>query len=112
MHLSFANDTIDVIPPVWVTDARNNRNATFPPDAPRTPVPGCSVQPGATSEVLDGRDTTAVRWTVFAPADAPVESVDAVEWQGVRYAVDGHPARHRSPTGTASHTVILLVDWK
>lgn len=109
---TFADDAVAIVHPVWVTDPRNSRRATFPDDAPRVVVEGCSVQPGATAEALEGRDTTTVRWTVYAPEGTPVDSTDAIEYEGVRYAVDGQPAVHRSPTGATSHVAILLVDWK
>lgn len=112
MLISFANDTVEVVHPVWVEDSRNIRRATYPDDAPTTVVDGCSVQQGASTEVLGGRDTTAVRWTVLAPAGTTVEETDAVKFEGHRYRVDGHPARQKSPTGALDHVAILLLDWK
>lgn len=109
---SFANDVIDVEKPVWVTDSRNTRRATFPAGNPRTHVAGCSVQPGASAEVLAGRTSVSVRWTVFAPPGTAVEATDSVLFEGTRYAVDAEPGGYRSPTGATSHVVILLLDWK
>lgn len=109
---SFAEDVIEVESPVWVLDSRNTRRPTFPVGNLRTRVPGCSVQPGASAEILAGRTTTSVRWTVFAPPGTAVEATDTVMFEGTRYAVDGEAARHRSPTGATSHVMLLLLDWK
>ena len=109
---SFADDVIEVESPVWVVDSRNVRRPTFPVGNPRTRVPGCSAQPGASTEVLAGRTTTSVRWTLYVPPGIAIDATDTVLFEGVRYAVDGEPERHRSPTGSVSHSMLLLVDWK
>lgn len=110
---SFASDTPVLIRPVWVTDARGTRRPDFGSGATRIPVPGSILQPGASQEVLDNRvGAVAVRWSWFAPPGTDVTAADAVEWEGRRYAVDGEPARHRSPTGALSHVLVLLIDWK
>jgi hypothetical protein len=54
----------------------------------------------------------AVRWSWFAPPGTDVQATDAVEWEGKTYAVDGEPARHRSPTGDLDHVLVLLIDWR
>ena len=110
---SFANDTPVLVRPAWTTDARGTRRADYGPAASRAPVPGSLVQPGASVEVLEGRvSAVAVRWSWFAPAGTDIQASDAVEWEGRTYAVDGEPARHRSPTGAVSHVLALLIDWK
>lgn len=110
---SFASDTPVRVRPTWITDARGTRRADYGDGAGRVPVPGSLLQPGASQEVLDARvGAVAVRWSWFAPPGTDVEATDAVEWQGKRYAVDGEPARHRSPTGTLDHVLVLLIDWK
>jgi len=110
---SFANDTPTLIRPTWTTDARGTRRADYGAGATRTDVPGSRLQPGASQEVLDNRvGAVAVRWSWFAPPGTDVEPTDAVDWEGQRYAVDGQPARHRSPSGTLDHVLVLLIDWK
>ena len=109
---SFASQEITVVHPVWTTDARNVRKPDYGPAAGRTPVPGCSVQPGASPElVTDGRDTTAIRWTVLAPPSIVVEATDAVEYRGRLYKVDGEPMVWDSPTGALDHVALFLIDW-
>ena len=110
---SFANDTPVLIRPAWTTDARGTRRPDYGAGASRVPVPGSLLQPGASLEVLEGRvSAVAVRWSWFAPAGTDIQPSDAVEWEGRQYAVDGEPARHRSPTGAVSHVLALLIDWK
>lgn len=110
---SFANDEITVVRPTWTTDARNVRRADYGAGAGRTPVVGCSVQPGASPElVAAGRTTTTIRYTVYAPPSVDVEAADAVEYRGKLYAVDGEPLRQPSATGALDHVFLLLIDWK
>ena len=110
---SFATQEVTVVRPVWTTDARGNRKADYGAGATRVAVPGCSVQPGASPElVTDGRDTTTIRWTVLAPPSVVVEAVDAVEYRGRLYAVDGEPMVWDSPTGALDHVALFLKDWK
>jgi hypothetical protein len=110
---SFADDTPTVVRPTWTTDARGTRRPDYGAGAARVAVPGSLVQPGASQEVLDNRvGAVAVRWSVFMPPGTDVQATDAVEWEGKLYAVDGEPARHRSPTGTLDHVLVLLIDWR
>lgn len=110
---SFANDQITIVEPVWTTDARNVRKADYGPAAARSVVTGCSVQPGASPElVAAGRNTTTVRYTVLAPPSAGGSSSSGVEYRGKLYAVDGEPMRQPSATGALDHVVLLLIDWK
>lgn len=110
---SFATDSVVRVRPVWTTDARGTRRPDYGAAAGRLTVTGCLVQPGASVEVLENRvGAVAVRWSVFMPAGTDIEASDAVEVDGRLYAVDGEPARHRSPTGALSHVLALLIDWK
>lgn len=109
---SFANQAVTVVHPAWITDARNNRKAVFDERATRVLVQGCSVQPGASAELLAGLGTVTVRWTVLAPVGTAVEATDAVEVVGKRYAVNGEPMRQPSATGALDHVLLLLIDWK
>jgi hypothetical protein len=110
---SFANDAPVRVRPTWTTDARGTRRPDYGAGASRVTVPGSLVQPGASVEVLENRvGAVAVRWSWFAPAGTDVVATDAVEWDGRLFAVDGEPARHRSPTGALDHVLVLLIDWK
>lgn len=110
---SFASQEITVVDPVWTTDARNVRRPDYGPAASRTVVEGCSVQPGASPELVpDGRATATIRWTVLAPAGTVVEAASGVEYRGRLYAVDGEPLVWDSPTGALDHVALFLIDWK
>lgn len=78
------------------------------PGAPvRTPVYGCSVQPGGGSEVEDRREATTTLWTVWAPLCADVQDTDKVEVWGTEYAVDGPIERWEFGT-PLDHLVVRL----
>jgi hypothetical protein len=110
---SFATDTAVRVRPSWTVDARGVRRPDYGAGAARLTVAGCLIQPGASVEVLEQRvGAVAVRWSVFMPPGTDIEASDAVEVDGRLYAVDGEPARHRSPTGALSHVLALLIDWK
>lgn len=107
---SFAADTITIVEPVLVDDRGTTVADWTQPPASETEVTGCSVQPGASSEALGGRQGVTVRWTVYAPLSAPVTAHSGVLWHGTLYQVDGEPARWASPTGALGHLVIVLID--
>lgn len=110
---SFATQEIKVVAPAWTTDGRNVRKPDYGDAATRTAVPGCSVQPGASPElVTDGRNTATIRWTVLAPPGTVVEATSAVEYRGRLYKVDGEPLPWDSPTGALDHVALFLIDWK
>lgn len=110
---SFATQEITVVRPAWTTDARNVRRPDYGAAAARTVVPGCSVQPGASPElVADGRTTVTIRWTVLAPPGIDVEPADGIEYRGKLYGVDGEPLVWDSPTGSLDHAALFLKDWK
>jgi len=75
-------------------------------NATATAVPGCSVQPLAGTELLQGRDTVVTRWTVWAPPETDLVATDRVEWAGETYDVDGDVQRWDFPP--LSHLVALL----
>ncbi|MFJ4168383.1 hypothetical protein ACIPY3_02620 [Paenarthrobacter sp. NPDC089714] len=110
---SFATQEIVVVAPAWTTDARNVRKPDYGEAATRTTVPGCSVQPGASPELVpDGRSTATIRWTVLAPPGTAVDERSAVEFRGRLYGVDGVPLVWDSPTGALDHVALFLIDWK
>ncbi|AYN57660.1 head-to-tail stopper [Arthrobacter phage Kepler] len=110
---SFATQQITVVRPAWVTDGRGVRKPDYGDAAARTVVPGCSVQPGASPELVQpGRTTATIRFTVLAPPSVVVESADGVEYRGRLYAVDGEPLPWESPTGALDHVGLFLIDWK
>lgn len=112
LGVSFATQTLTRVRYPLVGDGHGNqvRDTGAVPD--EVEVPGCSIQPGASAEVLAGRDAVSVLWTVYAPPGADVVALDLVRYAGVLYEVSGEPARWPSPTGSLDHMVVLLVRWE
>lgn len=73
-------------------------------------IPGCSVQPGVTSEDRLNRDTTLIAYTVIAPAGIDVLSTDRIVYSGQTYEIDGEPERWE--TGILDHTTLYLKRWE
>lgn len=72
----------------------------------------CTVQPGASQEILAGRDATLIQYTVSAPGTPDVLATDRVQYNGGTYDIDGEPLFWPSPTGALDHTIILLKTWE
>lgn len=106
----WAMQTVTVVKPTMVDD-RGTSRPDYDSPAERFDVV-CRVQPGSSSETLEARTNRVVRWTVYAPADTDLHALDAVEYLGVRYAVDGEPMRWPSPTRRLDHLRALLIDWQ
>jgi hypothetical protein len=106
-----ARDEVTIVAPAMIDD-----RGTMVPDWTLNPescvvVSGCSVQPGDSSEDLAMRQNVSVRWTVWAPPDAPVTATSGVIFRGVLYAVAGEPEVWTDPLGRLSHKVARLEAW-
>lgn len=73
-------------------------------------VDWCSIQPGATQEILQGRDATLIEYTVFAPDGADILSTDRVQLDGKPFSINGEVIRWQ--TGILDHTVVFLQRWE
>lgn len=111
MFPSFATQSIDVIEP-GVIDDRGTEVPDLEHPVSEVTVPGCSVQPGGSTEDNEARQNVEIRWTVYAPGGTPGTARSAVRYAGTVYAIDGEPARWPSPTGGLDNVVFRLVDWK
>lgn len=107
---SFASDTIVRVRAVTVEDDHGDLSRDWA-TSDRVTISGCLVQPGASQEILDNRESVSIAWTVYAPYGSDVVSTDRVEFEGVTYPVSGEPLRWRSPSGQLSHVVIALERW-
>lgn len=78
----------------------------------REVVRGCRVQPGASRRARDvgGRETSEIRWTVYAPGGAPIMADSFLEWDKETYRVDGVPQRLRGRILDVLE--VALVDWR
>lgn len=108
---SWANETVIVRFPTWTTDLRNNPVRSFSPPASEVPVEGCSLQPGASAELLGGRVVTSQVWTLYLPAGTLIDETCQVEdADGILYDVDGLPGKWR--VSAAAHVVAVLKAWR
>lgn len=106
----FAAATVTRERATLVDDGHGNLAESW--DSPDTvEIVGCSVQPGASTENLQNRDTTLIAYTVYAPADADVVATDRILIGATPFAIDGEPARWS--TGLSlDHMVLLLKRWE
>lgn len=78
----------------WARDGRGN--AVYTDE--RTDVPGCSIQPSSGTETdAEGRVQVTTSTTIYAPLSFPAGPVDAVEFDGLRWEVQGRPQRWDHP---------------
>ncbi|POH63954.1 hypothetical protein C3B59_10445 [Cryobacterium zongtaii] len=108
---SFARQAVARVRYPMVDDGHGNLTPNLDQPDEQT-VEGCSVQPGASAEVLAGRDAALIQFTVYAPAHADVLASDSVRYNGALFSIDGEPARWPSATGTLDHVVFLLKRWE
>jgi len=111
MIASFARQTLGRIRATTADDGHGNQTRDWAA-ATTELIPGWSVQPGATDELLAGRDATLIQWTAYGPGTADVLGSDRIQFAGTVYEIDGEPARWPSPTGALDHVVLLLKTWE
>lgn len=108
---SFARQTVTRERGVPIDDGHGNETVDWSnPD--QLVIARCTVQPGASQEVLAGRDATVIRYTVSAPPGVDVLATDRIVFNGATYDIDGEPGVWSSPTGALAHTIILLKTWE
>lgn len=105
---AFATDTIVVLRASGAIGDAHGQNLPDWATAGGTTVAGCSVQPGATDEILAGRDTVTIDYTAYVPPDTDVKATDRVVFGADTFTVVGEPLRWRSPSGRLDHTVVPL----
>ena len=111
LPISFMRQTVEVVTPALIDD-----RGTITPDWDAPPanvqvVERCSVQPGASAEVVAARQNVVYRWTVFMPASVVIGPHDGVRVGGVLHQVEGGPKVWVSPTGALDHAEVYLIDW-
>lgn len=74
-------------------------------------IQGCTIQPGAPVEVLQGREARLIAWTIYQPPGADVVGTDFGWLGGNLYRVSGDPQRWTGPSALTSHDVVLLERW-
>lgn len=110
MALSFARQTVIRIRP----GAKLSRGSEIPDweSATRAIIPGCSVQPAATSLSQDGRVLALTDGlTAYLPADADVKAGDRIEYAGNVYVINGAPRVWPSASGMLDNMQLNLERW-
>jgi hypothetical protein len=90
----------------------NEDRPDFDAEPSKLAISGCSIQPGASLEVLGDREAVRIAWTIYQPPGSDVLATDFGRVDGVLYRVSGEPQRWTSPTGALSHDVVLLEVWE
>lgn len=64
-----------------------------------TPVPvyPCVVQPSGSTEFVQFTDQVSTDLAIFMPYETDVSPTDAVEYNGIRYEIQGDVSRWQSP---------------
>lgn len=80
----------------------------LPGDPAETEVSGAFMQPGATTERTDDRDTVDSAWTCFLPPGTDIRATDRLRWRSAVYEVDGDPQPFDDLRGTTHHLEVRL----
>lgn len=99
-------DTVTVIDRVQGEDERGNETWT---DQERE-VGNCNMQPMSSTEVIEGKAQVITRMRLAGPPDMGLKASSLVEFDGVRYEVDGEPGVHRSFGSVLDHTEAVLME--
>lgn len=111
MMPSFARDSVKIIRGK-VTEERGTTVIDFA-DAKTHDIGRCSFQPVSSATTwTDARQAVTVRAVLYLPPSADIRSGDIVEFNGVRYAIDGAPHEWRSPSGRVDNIQCSLIDWQ
>jgi len=73
----------------------------------RTDIPDCVVQTSISSEQIEFTDQVSDGLTIFFPYGTDVDAIDAVEYKGIRYEMQGNPSVWVSPF--SGHTAPIQV---
>lgn len=75
-------------------------------------IPGCSVQPVATSLSLDGRVLgVSESFTAYIPENSDVKAGDHIEFDGDTFEINGEP-KNWPGVFNLSHMQLNLVRWE
>lgn len=91
--------TVDVIDPA----SKDRHGDPLPGDPAEVQVSGCSMQPAASVESLDGGDTVSSAWDLFLPPGVIITALHRVRWRGDLYEVDGEPRPWDDERGRPHH---------
>lgn len=76
-------------------------------------IANCSFQhANSKTSWSDPRQAVTVRANLWVPPGSDIAAGDLVEFDGVKYAIDGAPHPWRSPSGCVDHIQCALIDWR
>ena len=108
---SFCRETVTVTRAPLVSDRGSERRDWA--NAKSSTVSNCSIQPNTTNtDMTEARTERSIKATGYFAPDADIAKGDLVEWEGIRFAVDGIPMLIKSATGAVSHLRVNLVEWE
>lgn len=111
MMPSFARDSVKIIRGK-VKEERGTTVTDFA-DAETHEIIRCSFQPVSSATTwTDTRQAVTVRAVLYLPPSADIQTGDIVEFEGVKYAIDGAPHKWRSPSGCVDNIQCSLIDWQ
>jgi hypothetical protein len=94
----------------YPTDAEGYPDFDQPPS--EITILRASIQPGASTEVLDQREAEKVAFTVYQSPGYDVTARDFAVYEGVMYRIAGEPQRWIGPTDATSHDLVLFERWE
>jgi len=108
---SFCRETVDVYR-APIKDSRGTQIRDWD-NQTKTTITGCTVQPSSTStDMTEARAAVHNTAIGYFPPGTDIAKGDIVEWQGIKYLVDGSPMPMASPSGAVSHVRVNLTEWE
>lgn len=115
MGISFANQSIVILKPIYVTERGDSLPTWSSPT--RITQSGCRLQPRVRDEIYFAgtndqggvaRDAVQRAYVVFAPFNTPIDEHDRVEYLGRQFDVEGMIRPWRSVTGDLAHVEFVI----
>lgn len=75
----------------------------------RSTVTDVPIWPSSSTEVGQGNERSRVAVNASFPLSISIDAVDAIEWEGKTFQVDGEPEYYRNPMSGTAHQVVALV---
>lgn len=107
---SFATATIVRQRATLADDGHGNQVPDWTSPA-ELPIAGCSVQPGATVEDRQNRDSVLIAFTVYVPAGSDVLATDRIRIGSAVFEIDGEPERWETGL-SVDHVKLFLRRWE
>lgn len=111
MMPSWARDTVTVHRAEYITE-RGTKVRDWEHAQTHT-IANCSFQhANSRTSWNDPRQAVTVRANLWLPPGSDIAEGDLIEFDSVKYAIDGAPHPWRSPSGRVDHIQCALIDWR